>query len=148
MVAMEKTMTIAGICLSLIVFCQGTEKNLPVRTHSSSHMTISRRMPWTAEINGGSIVYYSASHEIGGGYITGSANEVITVTVSASGPPGGTFSMECEISGAFFSDGSTTVTATNGSASKQFTCPSGGSVYFDGIFSESTQSGGGNISVQ
>jgi len=144
---MEKSLTIAGLCLSLVVFCQGTQKTPFGKGLSPQHSTGSRRVHWTALINGGSAVYYSASHEVGGGSITGNPTEGIMVTVAASGPPGGTYSMECEISGAFFADGSTTVTATNGSANKSFTMPSSGSVSFDGIFSETTQTGSGSISV-
>jgi hypothetical protein len=136
------------LCVSLFALCQATQKNLPGKRLPPAQAAVSRPIPPPPQINGGSIVFYSASHQIGGGNITGTSGELITVTVTAGGPPSGTYSMECEISEAFSSDGSTTVTATNGSASKSFTCPSSGSVFFDGIFSESNQSGSGSISVQ
>jgi hypothetical protein len=101
----------------------------------------------TALINGGSQVFFSSSHNSGGGTITAPGGSVVTVTVSASGAPGGTYSQECNIFGALFSNGSGTLQTTNSNASATFVMPSSGSISWTGVFTEDHTFGSGSISV-
>jgi hypothetical protein len=84
---------------------------------------------------------YSTSVPNGSGTISAPVGMLVTVTVNASGPPGGTYTMECNVSG----EG--TVIASNGSNTLQFVMPVPGSVSFTGIYTSSNSSGGGSISV-
>ena len=108
--------------------------------------------PWTPppapEINGKSSFYFTSQVQSGGGTITAQSGQLVTVTVGASGPPPGNYSASCYLSGVTFTDGTTSISVSNGSTSKQFHMISSGSVSWTGNFSESNSEGSGYISVQ
>lgn len=107
--------------------------------------------PPTPRINGNNTFYFSASVTAGSGNIIAIPGTVVTVTVSAGGPPNGSYSTSIDISGASFSNGGTYL-ATSGSggssASNTFTMPSSGSINWTGNFSEPNSYGSGAIQVQ
>jgi hypothetical protein len=108
---------------------------------------ISSTTPTTPLINGSSSYFFSSSHSSGVGTITGQPGATITVWVSAGGGSG-SYSTQMGISGAYFTDGSSTLSVTNGSAWKQFVCPASGSVSWNGTYSYPNTFGSGTISVQ
>jgi len=114
-----------------------------------------QEISWTAvsppiapKINGNSTYYFTSTHQSGNGTITGTPGATITVYVNAGGPPPGNYSTSLNLtSGTTFTDGTTSLSVTNGSAWKQFVVPSGGSVSWNGMFSEPNQNGSGAIDV-
>jgi hypothetical protein len=108
--------------------------------------------PWTPPpaptINNVSSVYFNSQVGSGGGGIRAEAGQLVTVTAGASGPPGGNYSTSMSIFGVSFTDGSSSISVTNGSASKQFYMVSSGYVSWTGNFQEPTSNGGGYVGVQ
>jgi hypothetical protein len=108
--------------------------------------------PWTPPpaptINNNSSVYFNSQVGSGGGGIRAQAGQLVTVTVGASGPPSGNYSTSMSISGVSFTDGSSSISVTNGSASKQFTMVSSGYVSWTGNFQEPNNDGGGYVGVK
>jgi hypothetical protein len=108
--------------------------------------------PWTPPpaptINNASSFSFYSQVTSGGGGIRAESGQVVTVTVSAGGPPGSNYSTGMNISGVTFTDGTSSLSVTNGSASKQFTMISSGYVSWTGQFSESNSEGSGSVSVQ
>ena len=100
-------------------------------------------------IDGSSSYSFYSGKQSGGGTITGTPGRTVTVSLSASGPPGaGNYSTEFNIgNGVTLSNGSTGVSVTNGSTSVTFVMPAIGSVPWTGVFTESNSEGGGGVSV-
>ena len=98
-------------------------------------------------INGQSYYYFSASQYYGSGNITAVPGTVVTVTAAGSGPPPGAYNVYCGISGASFTDGTTSISVSSTSQSKQFVMPASGSIGWGGSFSEPNSFGSGGISV-
>lgn len=78
----------------------------------------------------------------GNGLIYGPPGAIITVSLGASGPPGGTYTMEVAIPSLGISQN-----VSNGTTSFTFTMPPSGSVAWNGIYTSTNSSGGGNVSV-
>lgn len=78
----------------------------------------------------------------GNGLIFGPAGAIVTVTIAASGPPGGTYTTEFNISSLGISQ-----SVSNGNTSFTFTMPPSGSVSWVGLYTSTNSSGGGSISV-
>jgi hypothetical protein len=114
-----------------------------------------QEISWTAvsppiapEINGSGTYYFSATHQSGNGTITGTPGATITVYVGAGGPPPSNYTTSLYLTGGVtFTDGTTSITATNTDVWKQFVVPSGGSVGWNGTFSEPNDDGSGAINV-
>jgi len=102
----------------------------------------------TAQINGASYYSFSGSNSSGGGTITAMPGATVTVTVTGSGAPGGTYTTECNLSGVVFSTGSGSLLATNTSNTATFIMPASGAVTWTGNYSYTSSAGGGSISVQ
>jgi hypothetical protein len=108
--------------------------------------------PWTPPpaptINNASSFSFYSQVTSGGGGIRAESGQLVTVTVGAGGPPGANYSTSMNIFGVTFTDGTSSLAATNGSSSKQFTMISSGYVSWTGQFSESNSEGSGYVSVQ
>jgi hypothetical protein len=78
----------------------------------------------------------------GSGLITGPAGATVTVGISASGPPGGTYTMSVSIPAVSFAQ-----SVSNGNATFTFTMPPSGSVAWIGLYTSTNSSGGGSVSV-
>lgn len=107
--------------------------------------------PSTPQINGSNNFYFSATVRSGGGTINAIPGTVVTVTVSAGGPPSGPYSTSMYISGASFSSGGTSLStsgSSGSSATNTFVMPSSSYVNWTGNFSEPNTSGSGGIDVQ
>ncbi len=87
---------------------------------------------------------YSTGQTTGGGTITGPAGTLVTVNISATGNPSGTYTLSVFVAGVT-TTGTTSV--TNGATSFTFIMPVGGLVYWGANFSGTDSAGTGNISV-
>lgn len=84
----------------------------------------------------------SAGITNGNGLIMGPAGATVSATISASGPPGGTYTFEFTISSLGL-----TQTVSNGVNTFTFTMPPSGSVSWSALFTSTNSSGGGGVSV-
>jgi hypothetical protein len=87
---------------------------------------------------------FSFGSPTGSGSITGPAGATATVTISATGAPGGTWQLSTAITGAAVT-GSTSV--TNGQTTYTFIIPPSGSVTWNGTFTGPSSAGSGSITV-
>ena len=110
-------------------------------------ITVTKIPIQSAAINGSSTFSFSSSTAGGGGNITAAPGATVTVTVSGSGAPGGNYTTECNIFGATFSTGSSSLLVTNGSNSATFVMPAAGTIQWTGNYSYTSSAGGGSISV-
>ncbi|MDB5229767.1 MAG: hypothetical protein JWN76_572 [Chitinophagaceae bacterium] len=104
--------------------------------------------PAPPDINGSTYFYFSAWQSSGSGSINADPNTLVAVTVAASGPPPGNYTVTFSMSGATFSDGSTSIFVSNSSTTKYFAYPSNHGVSWSGSFSEPNSYGSGSVSVQ
>lgn len=84
----------------------------------------------------------SAGIPNGNGLIFGPAGAIVTVSISASGPPGGTYTLNFNIPSLAVSQ-----SVSNGNTTATFTMPPAGSVSWIGLYTSTNSSGGGTISV-
>jgi hypothetical protein len=104
--------------------------------------------PTAPEINGNSSYFFYVGHGSGVGTITGTPGATVTVWINAGGPPPSNYSTSMNITGGVtFTDGTTSLSVTNGNAWKQFIVPASGSVGWNGSFTEPNDDGSGTINV-
>lgn len=85
--------------------------------------------------------FYTLASASGSGTITAAIGQMVTVHVTASGPPLQTYSLQINVSGIGI------VTATNGTNTLSFIMPGPGSVTFTGLYSGTDSSGSGTVTV-
>jgi hypothetical protein len=130
--------------------CGGVQNNVVDPTNTTltiNSITITKTPIVVPTINGGSYVFFSSSHTGDGGTITAAPGATVTVAVSAGGPPSGSYTTQCNLSGASFSTGGSSLTVTNNTVTATFVMPASGSISWTGNYSGSNSSGSGTISV-
>jgi hypothetical protein len=85
---------------------------------------------------------YSASLTNGSGLIYGPAGSTVSVSIAASGPPGGTYTLSFTIAALALNQN-----VSNGTNTFTFTMPLSGSVAWSAAFTETNSDGAGSITV-
>jgi hypothetical protein len=105
------------------------------------------------EINGATGYYFYSGKQSGGGWIEAAPGTLVTVEVTAGGPPygGGTYGTTFYLDGGYtFITGGSMLSCSGGTSSSnsaQFYMPSIGTVDWTGTFSESNSEGSGSVQV-
>jgi hypothetical protein len=100
-------------------------------------------------ITGGGRFVYSSGTPSGSGTVTGPAGRYVSVSLSANGRPGGTFSLRMSLKGApFASNGTGFLAAINGTVADGFYLPASGSVTWTANYSGSIQGFTGVLTIQ
>jgi hypothetical protein len=109
---------------------------------SSTNGTLGTATTFSCNINITGGTGLSASIPNTNGTITGPAGATVSVTLNASGPPGGTYTLSFSIASLGVNQN-----VTNSSTSVSFTMPSSGYVNWTALYTSSNSEGGGAISV-